>query len=104
VADSLEDALGQAGGTLLVATRELPAVPLSTANGSDQVSLFVGPEGDFTEQELGAFITREAKAVSLGSATYRSEVAAVLASTLLLYELGQLGPTKFARESAAGLS
>ena len=91
-ADSLEDALGQAGGTLLVATRELPAVPLSIANGSEQVSLFVGPEGDFTEQELAAFVTREAKVISLGGATYRSEVAAVLASTLILYELGQLGP------------
>jgi 16S rRNA (uracil1498-N3)-methyltransferase len=92
-ADSLEDALAQAAGTLLVATRELPPVALSHAAVPSEISLFVGPEGDFTEQELGSFIARGANAISLGSATYRSEVAAVLASTLVLYELGQLGPT-----------
>lgn len=90
--DSLEEALGQAGGTLLVATCELPCVPISTAITSEDVSLFVGPEGDFTEQELGAFVAREAKALSLGEVTYRSEVAAVLASAIILHRFGQLGP------------
>ena len=94
VADSLEDALAQAAGTLLVATRELPAVALANAVAPPDVSLFVGPEGDFTEAELGAFLDRGAKAISLGNATYRSEVAAVLASTLVLYELGQIGPAR----------
>lgn len=91
-AASLEDALARASGTLLVATRELPAVPVAHAVSSSEISLYVGPEGDFTEQELGAFVARGAIAISLGAATYRSEVAAVLASALVLYELGELGP------------
>lgn len=91
-AESLEDALARASGTLLVATRELPAVAVAHAVSSPEISLFVGPEGDFTEEELGAFVARGASAVSLGAATYRSEVAAVLASALVLYELGELGP------------
>lgn len=93
IAESLEDALTQASGMLLVATRELPAVALRDALTAHEVSLFVGPEGDFTEQELGAFVAREAKAISLGSTTYRSEVAAILAAALIQYELGQLGPS-----------
>ncbi|NUM55570.1 MAG: 16S rRNA (uracil(1498)-N(3))-methyltransferase [Candidatus Hydrogenedentes bacterium] len=103
-ADSLEDALARATGTLLVATAELPSVPVAQAITSPEVSLFVGPEGDFTEQELGAFVAREAKAISLGDATYRSEVAAVLAAALVMYELGLLGPVRTRSSNWAGLS
>ena len=56
------------------------------------MSLLVGPEGDFTPEELQQADARGVVPVSLGTATYRSEVAATLAAALVLYELGELGP------------
>jgi 16S rRNA U1498 N3-methylase RsmE len=54
--------------------------------------VIVGPEGDLTSEEIDLAILRGARPLSLGPFTYRSEIAATLAATLLLYESGQLGP------------
>lgn len=43
----------------------------------------VGPEGDFTEEEIALFIAADYKAVSLGPTILRSETAAVVSATLL---------------------
>ena len=92
-ADDLDTALAMAKGTVLFATRDISPTPLSLALKSvNDVSLVVGPEGDFSEEEIETFRVRGAHAISLGDATYRSEVAAILAGTLIQYELGCLGP------------
>lgn len=92
-ADSLDAAFETSNGTIFVATQDIPPTPLSSALESvDEVSLFVGPEGDFSDEEIAVFRQHGARAISLGEATYRSEVAAVLAGTLIQYELGRLGP------------
>lgn len=88
LAASLEDL----EGTLLVATKHLPPVPLREAAKGNDIALVVGPEGDFTPEELDIAERHGATPISLGSATYRSEVAAVAACTLIFYELGGLGP------------
>lgn len=91
--ESLDTALDMSVGPVLVATRDIPPAALSsTLETINKVSLFVGPEGDFSEQEIESFRLHGAVAISLGDVTYRSEVAAVLASTLIQYELGHLGP------------
>ncbi len=92
-AENLEVAIEMAKGKIFVATRDLSPAPISSSlESANDVSLFVGPEGDFSEEEIEAFRARGAQAISLGDAVYRSEVAAVLAGTLIQYELGYLGP------------
>jgi 16S rRNA (uracil1498-N3)-methyltransferase len=90
VAEDLEKALDQVDGRLLVATREIAPVPFREAVQGDAVALLVGPEGDWTRRELDVALSKGATPVSLGPATYRAEVAAFLAASLVLYELGGL--------------
>lgn len=90
-ADNLEAVLASASGTILMATREPPLIPLREAAQGGDVTLIVGPEGDFTEEERALAGHHGAKGVSLGRVTYRSEVAAILGATLVLYEMGEFG-------------
>lgn len=55
------------------------------------VSLFIGPEGGFAEEE--AALAREAGcvAVSLGPRVLRSETAGIVAVALVMHELGEMG-------------
>lgn len=80
------------GASLLLLTLDEAPVPLSEAVREGPVALLVGPEGDFTGEEAALARERGARPVSLGPATYRSEVAAFLGAALVLYELGALGP------------
>jgi len=91
-AKDLDAALAMSSGTRFVATQHAKASPIGLAKGTHEATLLVGPEGDFTEEEVSAVLKCGAQALSLGDATYRSEVAAFLASALVLYELGNLGP------------
>jgi 16S rRNA (uracil1498-N3)-methyltransferase len=96
----LDAALADPAGTLLVATNDLPPSPLRQSLKEGRVALLVGPEGDFTEEELATAARHGAKALSLGSATFRSEVAATVASALVLYEFDALGPRSAAASSS----
>lgn len=49
--------------------------------------LYIGPEGDFTEDEISAAKAKGAKPVSLGKEVLRSETAAIAALSILNYEL-----------------
>jgi len=55
------------------------------------VSVFIGPEGGFSDEE--AALAREAGcvAVSLGPRILRSETAGIVAAALVMHELGELG-------------
>ena len=54
-------------------------------------SVFVGPEGGFTAEEVALARAKGIVPVSLGSRTLRAETAAVAAVSAILYELGELG-------------
>jgi len=56
----------------------------------EEIALFVGPEGGFTKEEIEMCIERGARAFSLGERILRTETAAVVASAVILYELGEL--------------
>ena len=56
------------------------------------VALFIGPEGGFTDSEIQRAHTSGAVPFSLGQRILRTETAAVVASSLILYELDELGP------------
>jgi 16S rRNA (uracil1498-N3)-methyltransferase len=53
-----------------------------------RVGIWVGPEGDFTEEETAAIVTAGAIPITLGNTVLRSETASICAMTLVRYELG----------------
>ncbi len=55
------------------------------------VSIFIGPEGGFTQEEADAAVAAGARSVSLGRRILRSETAGIVAVAAALYELGELG-------------
>ena len=62
-------------------------------NGGDKIksiTLFIGPEGGFTENEVQKARENNISVVSLGNRVLRTETAAVVASSLILYELGEM--------------
>ena len=56
----------------------------------ERVALFVGPEGDFTDEELALARSRGCREASLGERLLRSEVAGVAAVVATLAGLGAL--------------
>ncbi len=92
LAQDLPTALTGVWSALLIATAGAQPIPLRAAVKGDNIALAVGPEGDFTPEELNLAKAREARPISLGTATFRSEVAATIACALVRYELGCLGP------------
>lgn len=56
------------------------------------VALMVGPEGGFTEEEVDAARQKGAVPISLGPRILRTETCAIVASALVLHELGEMGP------------
>lgn len=51
------------------------------------ISLFVGPEGGFSDREIGQLVEKGAHTVSLGANILRMETAAIVFPALVLYEL-----------------
>ncbi|MHC4131455.1 MAG: 16S rRNA (uracil(1498)-N(3))-methyltransferase [Planctomycetota bacterium] len=54
------------------------------------VSLFIGPEGGFADEEVELCLEEGAMPVTLGRRILRTETAGVVASALVLYELGEM--------------
>lgn len=65
--------------------------PLRAAD-APQVTVFVGPEGGFTAEEVAQAQARGVLPVTLGARILRAETAATAAALLVLYELGALDP------------
>jgi 16S rRNA (uracil1498-N3)-methyltransferase len=61
------------------------------ANGLEGVSLFIGPEGGFTEEEIALAASRGAMLVWLGPRILRAETAGPILTALLLHEAGDMG-------------
>ena len=67
------------------------AEAIEEAGEAGSVSLFIGPEGGFTEDELFQANELGIRPISLGPRTLRSETAAVAGLTLVMQALGELG-------------
>jgi 16S rRNA (uracil1498-N3)-methyltransferase len=52
-----------------------------------KIQIIIGPEGDFTEDEIQGALSAGAIPVSLGSNTLRTETAAIAGLAIVLYEL-----------------
>jgi 16S rRNA (uracil1498-N3)-methyltransferase len=92
IADKLDDALSGATGTLLLCSQHGNPVPLHEVELYQSASLLIGPEGDFSEREHALALDNGATPVSFGATTFRTEMAAVVATTLVAFELGGLRP------------
>lgn len=58
---------------------------------TSQITVFIGPEGGFTLEEVRAAKERGAIPVSLGPRLLRTETAGLATLAMILYELGDLG-------------
>jgi len=59
-------------------------------DGSQEVSIFIGPEGGFSAAEAEVARGYGIEPVSLGHRILRAETAGLVASTVILYEFGEL--------------
>lgn len=75
-------------GEVLIAWEKQPQTKeykLSEVNKTiTNISIFIGPEGGFSQQEIDHAFSKGAKLISLGKRTLRSETAAIVASAKLL--------------------
>ncbi len=86
---------GRAGLALVPWEEERSATLRSVLAHSDNppfsISLFIGPEGGFTEEEIEEGKRYGAIPVTLGPRVLRAETAGVAAASAILYELGDMG-------------
>jgi 16S rRNA (uracil1498-N3)-methyltransferase len=78
----LKKAIEQSAGFRVVlseAERDQPLQRLLAANPVSSVTLAIGPEGGWTEDELSLFAQHEWEAATLGRAILRAETAAIAA-------------------------
>lgn len=84
---SFADAVSSAAGdTKLIAHEKTDdkSITINNLDNANEVSLFIGPEGGFTDEEVTFAVNNGFKLLNLGARKYRSETAAVLACGLLL--------------------
>jgi 16S rRNA (uracil1498-N3)-methyltransferase len=83
----LPAALDATAGSRLLALDPAATVPLLRAvDGSRAYTIAVGPEGGWTEDELGMLRDREALAVNLGPRILRARLAPVVAAAILVQQ------------------
>ncbi len=93
------DAVSSASGCLILAYEGERDTTLRSALAGRPlaVSLFVGPEGGFTPDEIATARAAGARAITLGPRVLRTDTASPVLAALVLYELGDLSwPTSVA--------
>ena len=92
VAATLAEVLEKnAAACIAVAAMEGPHASLLSIGKARPVVYLVGPEGDFSADEMRSLRERGALPLSLGRYTLRSEAAATVGVTLIQHQLGALG-------------
>jgi 16S rRNA (uracil1498-N3)-methyltransferase len=61
-------------------------MPLQKIAAKANTLVLIGPEGDFTPQEIELALSKNFTAVSLGNTRLRTETAGVIAATLLMLQ------------------
>ncbi len=56
---------------------------LNEVKNRDSIAILIGPEGDFTQEEVNFALENGYKTVSLGKSILRTETAGVYATTLI---------------------
>lgn len=78
--NNFEKALSDAPGTRIILSKD--GIPVLKVPKDDQYSIFIGPEGGFTKEELETASRLKAIPVSLGKTTLRAETATIISSYL----------------------
>ncbi len=76
---NMEEGIKNSGGKLVVLDSSGPPIHHSSFNIQYSISLFIGPEGGWSEKEIELFKEKGAEVYSLGKLTLRAETAAVVA-------------------------
>lgn len=58
---------------------------------ASKVAVFIGPEGGFSEKEIEMAVAAGAAPVSLGPRILRTETASFAVSSIIMYEIGDIG-------------
>ena len=77
-------------GSLYDGARPLREIPLRQDSGGalvGKVAMLIGPEGDFTQEEVQSAVEAGAVPVSFGDRILRTETAAIFGLSVLAYEL-----------------
>jgi len=64
---------------------------MKPAKGLRKVLVLVGPEGGFSKEEVSLARSKHIRPFSMGTRKLRTETAGILATALILHELGDLG-------------
>lgn len=64
---------------------------LRSVSDIKEASVFVGPEGGFTEQEIEEAVSFGINSITLGPRILRTETAGIAVLSILMYELGDVG-------------
>jgi 16S rRNA (uracil1498-N3)-methyltransferase len=64
---------------------------LKRVDNITEISVFIGPEGGFTEQEIEEAVNMGLNSVTLGPRILRTETAGITVLSILMYELGDVG-------------
>lgn len=72
-------------------SQSLSSALRSLGSDTKNIAALIGPPGGFTEEEVTAIQDVGADLVTLGARVLRSETAAVVVMSAILYELGDLG-------------
>ncbi|MBT8041873.1 MAG: 16S rRNA (uracil(1498)-N(3))-methyltransferase [Pontiella sp.] len=72
-------------GSLYDGAKPFREVPVG---GNEKVALLIGPEGDFSQEEVAAAVEAGAIPISFGDRILRTETAAIFGLSVLAYELG----------------
>ena len=78
---TVEDIVAEAGGLVLAAltdAEETVAEVIAGLTGAGPVTVVIGPEGDFTDEERDILVAGGARPVNLGGLTLRAETAAIV--------------------------
>jgi 16S rRNA (uracil1498-N3)-methyltransferase len=88
---SFDDALSEPGTPVVLFEGASTPLASSLPEGAGAIRLVVGPEGGFTDREVGRAEELGARVASLGDAILRTETAALAGAILTLARYGRLG-------------
>ncbi len=78
-----------------LATSTLPLGEVLARSKNENVTILIGPEGDFTPEEAGLAMKKKAVPVTLGPLVMRTETAALYTLSVVMFYLRELSKTKY---------
>ena len=65
----------------------LERIPIQDIGAQEKITVLIGPEGDFSEQEIQVLIDRGVRAVTLGNQRLRTETAGIYVAAWNYYQM-----------------